>query len=131
MVNKAREVQNPIFKVYTFIHFLYVKIYITLPFWLQMCMHVKKKFKTVVLNILIIYEKVFSGTRLLSNFYKINDLWLSYFSELLGKVLVIQSGLSSILGKVRLEILNWFGRAIFYILIFQKSLKMFLSYWHL
>lgn len=37
-------------------------------------MHVKKKFKTVVLNILIIYEKVFSGTRLLSNFYKINDL---------------------------------------------------------
>lgn len=35
-----------------------------------MCMHVKKKFKTVVLNIFIIYEKVFSEQDFWATFIK-------------------------------------------------------------
>lgn len=48
-------------------------------------------FKICVEYFLIIYEKVFLGIMILSNFYKINVFWLLNFSELyvLGKVMVI------------------------------------------
>lgn len=54
-------------------------------------------------------KRCFQEQWLLSNFYKINVLWLSNFSELhvLGKVMVTVgndvTGLSSILVKLRLE----------------------------